>query len=191
MSVQLEINLDEMRIGENRMKVRVLVILSLLVGIGAVLHAIVPPIFFGVKPDMLLSMMFLGIFLFPKPKYVLVLSLATGLMSALTTGAPGGQIANMIDKPITAFLILAIFLLLKDRMNGNIVAPVLAGVGTMISGSIFITVISLIGGIPDGGLISLFTLVVLPAVAVNAVIMLIVYPIVQGIFKRTNPVSIS
>ena len=173
------------------MKVRVLIILSLLVGIGAVLHAIVPPIFFGVKPDMLLSMMFLGIFLFPKPKYVLLLSLATGIMSALTTGAPGGQIANMIDKPITAFIILAIFLAVKNRLNGNVTAPILAGVGTLISGSIFLAVISIIAGIPEGGLVSLFLLVVLPAMAVNAVIMLIVYPIVQGIFKRTNPVSIS
>lgn len=172
------------------MKVRVLILLALLVGIGAVLHAIIPPIFFGVKPDMLLSMMFLGIFLFPKPKYVLVLSLATGVMSALTTGAPGGQIANMIDKPLTAFIVLAIFLVLKDRMNLNITAPLLAGVGTIISGSIFITVISIIAGIPEGGLIPLFLMVVLPATAVNALIMLVVYPIVQGIFKRTNPISV-
>lgn len=172
------------------MKIRVLIMLSLLVGIGAVLHAIVPPLFFGVKPDMLLSMMFLGIFLFPKPKYVLVLSLATGLMSALTTSAPGGQIANMIDKPITAFIILGIFFVLKDRLNDKITAPALAGIGTLISGSIFVTVISLIAGIPEGGLVSLFLLVVLPAIAINAVIMLIVYPIVQGIFKRANPVSV-
>lgn len=172
------------------MKVRILILLALLVGIGAVLHAIIPPIFFGVKPDMLLSMMFLGIFLFPKPKYVLILSLATGVMSALTTGAPGGQIANMIDKPLTAFIVLAIFLVLKDRMNLNITAPLLAGVGTIISGSIFITVISIIAGIPEGGLIPLFLMVVLPATAVNALIMLVVYPIVQGIFKRTNPISV-
>ena len=164
------------------MKVRVLIILSLLVGIGAVLHAIIPPIFFGVKPDMLLSMMFLGIFF-------LLLSLATGVMSALTTGAPGGQIANMIDKPLTAFIVLALFLALKDRLNMNITAPALAGVGTLVSGSIFITVISIIAGIPEGGLISLFVLVVLPAAAVNLIIMLVVYPIVQGIFKRTNPAS--
>ena len=172
------------------MKVRVLILLALLVGIGAVLHAIIPPIFFGVKPDMLLSMMFLGIFLFPKPKYVLILSLATGVMSALTTGAPGGQIANMIDKPLTAFIVLAIFLVLKDRMNLNITAPLLAGVGTIISGSIFITVISIIAGIPEGGLIPLFLMVVLPATAVNALIMLVVYPIVQGLFKRTNTIPV-
>lgn len=172
-----------------RLKIRILVILSLLVGIGAVLHAIMPPLFFGVKPDMLLSMMILGILLFPKPKYVLILSLATGLMSALTTGAPGGQIANMIDKPVTAFIVLGIFLLLKDRMNTKFSAPALAAIGTLISGSIFVTVISIIAGIPDGGLLSLFLLVVLPAAAVNTVIMLIVYPVVQGIFKRANPIS--
>lgn len=173
------------------MKIRILVILALLVGIGAVLHAIIPPLFFGVKPDMLLSMMFLGILLFPKPKYVLILSLATGIMSALTTGAPGGQIANMIDKPITAFIILGIYLVIKDRVSPNITAPTLAGIGTLISGTIFVAVISMIAGIPDGGLLSLFLLVVLPAVALNAVIMVIVYPVVQGIFKRANPLSIS
>ncbi len=173
------------------MKTRILVILALLVGIGAVLHAIIPPLFFGVKPDMLLSMMFLGILLFPKPKYVLILAIATGIMSALTTGAPGGQIANMIDKPLTAFIILGIYLIIKDRINPNISAPVLTGIGTLISGTIFVTVISIIAGIPDGGLVSLFLVVVLPAVLINAVIMAIVYPVVQGIFKRMNPISVS
>ena len=82
------------------MKTKDLVLLSLLVGIGAVLHAVIPPILFGMKPDMLLAMMFLGIILFPKPHHVLLLSVVTGFISALTTGAPGGQIANLIDKPI-------------------------------------------------------------------------------------------
>src|SRR5699024_2483684 len=133
--------------------------------------------------------MFLGIVLFPKPKYVLVLALATGIISALTTSAPGGQIANMIDKPITAFVFLAIFLLLKDKMNTNISVPALTGLGTLISGTIFVTVVSLIAGIPEGGLLALFTFVVLPAIAINSVVMAIVYPIVQGIMKRTNPIS--
>jgi len=112
-------------------------------------------------------------------------------MSALTTGAPGGQIANMIDKPLTAFIILGIYLIIKDRINPNISAPVLTGIGTLISGTIFVTVISIIAGIPDGGLVSLFLVVVLPAVLINAVIMAIVYPVVQGIFKRMNPISVS
>jgi len=169
---------------------RILVILSLFVGIGAVLHAIVPPILFGVKPDMLLAMMFLGIFLFPKAKYVLLLSVATGVVSALTTSAPGGQIANIIDKPITAMIILAIFLLVKDNIRHTITAPVLTVLGTIISGSIFLGVVSLIAGLPGGGFIALFATVVLPAAAVNTIIMIILYPIVQGIMKRSKPITI-
>ena len=40
------------------MNTKVLVSLALLVGIGAVLHTVVPPILFGMKPDMMLTMMF-------------------------------------------------------------------------------------------------------------------------------------
>lgn len=173
------------------MNTKVLVILSLFVGIGAVLHAIVPPILFGVKPDMLLSMMFLGIILFPKAKYVLLLSLATGVISALTTAAPGGQIANIIDKPVTAMIILAILLLVNNKIRNTISAPVLTAVGTMISGSIFLGVVSVLAGLPEGGFISLFVTVVLPAAVVNTIIMIILYPIVQGIMKRSKPITAS
>ncbi|GAB3060516.1 tryptophan transporter [Virgibacillus ainsalahensis] len=171
------------------MNTRILVILSLLIGMGAVLHAIAPPILFGVKPDMLLSMMFLGILLFPKPKYVLILSIATGVISALTTSAPGGQIANVIDKPITALLFFGMFLLLKNKIPSTITAPVLTAIGTMVSGSIFLSVALFIIGFMEGGFLALFLTVVLPAAAVNTIIMIVVYPIVQGIFKRSQPVS--
>ncbi|NGY83348.1 hypothetical protein F6Y03_19065 [Bacillus megaterium] len=50
------------------MNTKVLVSLALLVGIGAVLHTVVPPILFGMKPDMMLTMMFLAILLFPSVK---------------------------------------------------------------------------------------------------------------------------
>lgn len=170
------------------MNVRVLIFLSLLVGIGAVLHTAAPPIF-GVKPDMLLSMMFLGIILFPKPKYVALLAIVTGMISALTTAAPGGQIGNMIDKPITAFVFLGLFLLVRNRIPETISAPVLTAIGTMISGSIFLGVLLFVLGVMQGTFIALFTAVVLPAAAINTVIMVIVYPIVQGILKRARPIT--
>ncbi|WP_164215064.1 tryptophan transporter [Virgibacillus sp. YIM 98842] len=172
------------------MNTRILVILSLLVGIGAVLHAVVPPILFGVKPDMILAMMFLGIILFPKLKYVVILALATGVISALTTAAPGGQIANFIDKPITALVFFALFLLIRNKVKGHISAPVLTAVGTMVSGSIFLSIALFIVGLMEGGFIALFIGVVLPAAAVNTLIMAVVYPIVQGILKRSRPIEI-
>lgn len=170
------------------MNLRVLIVLSLLVGIGAVLHAVAPPVIMGVKPDMLLSMMFLGIILFPKIKYVLPLSVLTGAASALTTAVPGGQISNMIDKPITALIFLGLFLLVKDIGKRTISAPILTAIGTMISGTIFLSIILFFLGIDlDDGFLVLFTTVVLPATLINTIIMVIVYPIVQTILKRSQP----
>ena len=173
------------------MNTRILVILSLLVGIGAVLHAVVPPVIFGVKPDMLLSMMFLGILLFPKLKYVTILAIATGVISALTTSAPGGQIANLIDKPVTALVFLGLLLLIGNKVKDSLIVPVLTFIGTIISGSIFLSVALFIIGLMEGGFISMFTLAVLPAAALNTVIMVIVYPVVQRILKRSRPITVS
>jgi len=171
------------------MNTRNLVLLSLLVGIGTVLHAVVPPILFGMKPDMLLSMMFLGILLIPKVKYVVLLSILTGIVSALTTGVPGGQIANVIDKPITALIFLGLLLLMDKKIQRTISAPVLTAVGTIISGSVFLMVALFMLGLMEGGFLTLFIAIVLPATVINTIAMVIVYPITQGIMKRAQPLT--
>lgn len=174
------------------MNTRVLVILSLFVGIGAALHAVVPPFLFGMKPDMSLAMMFLGIVLFPRIKYVIVLAVATGFVSALTTGFPLGQIPNIVEKPITAILFFGLFLLLKDRVNHAIGAPVLTAIGTLISGSLFLSIALFIVGVDVGaGFVPLFIANVLPAIVVNTMIMVVLYPVVQSIFKRSQPIALS
>lgn len=173
------------------MKIKNLIILSLLVGIGAILHAVVPPILFGMKPDMLLSMMFLGILLIPKANYVLLLSCLTGIVSALTTGAPGGQIANIIDKPVTAFIFLGLLMMMDKRISRTISAPVLTAVGTFVSGAIFLSVALFILGLMEGGFIALLLTIVLPAAVINTFAMIIIYPIVQGIMKRAEPLTLT
>ncbi|HLR51903.1 MAG TPA: tryptophan transporter [Candidatus Avamphibacillus sp.] len=173
------------------MNTRNLVIISLLVGIGAVLHVIIPPILFGMKPDMLLAMMFLGILLFPKPKYVLAIALLTGVISALTTGAPGGQIANFIDKPITAFVFFGLLLLMDKLISRTISAPILTAVGTIVSGSVFLFVALFILGLMEGGFMTLLLTIVLPAAGMNTVGMIVIYPIVQGILKRSDPITLT
>ncbi|MDF0726911.1 tryptophan transporter [Cytobacillus sp. S13-E01] len=172
------------------MNTRVLVLLSLLVGMGAVLHAITPPLLFGMKPDLMLTMMFLGILLFPSRKNVLLLGLLTGIISALTTGFPSGQIPNLIDKPITAFVFLGMFLLIR-RFNSSLVgAGVLTAIGTIISGSIFLGSALLFFALPGGAAFSsLFIGIVLPTAVFNTVAMVVIFPIVQQIIKRTNLAS--
>lgn len=167
------------------MNTRILVLLSLFVGIGAVLHAVMPPIFFGMRPDMLLAMMFLGIIMFPKMSYVLVLSAATGIVSALTTTAPGGQIANLIEKPVTGLIVFTLVLGLQRFKQERVKAAILTAVGTIISGSIFLGLILFVIGLMDAGFTAMFLTVVLPTALLNTVLMMVLHPVSLRIMRNS------
>ncbi|MGE6630859.1 tryptophan transporter [Bacillus sp. NPDC077027] len=172
------------------MKTKELVIMALLAAMGAVLHTIFPPIFFGMKPDMMLVMMFLSIILFPKVQHVIVIALVTGAISALTTGFPGGQIPNMIDKPVTAFIFLALFLSCQKIKNKVVLSAVLTAIGTIVSGVIFLSAALVITGLPVA-FPALLAGVVLPATVINTIAMLFVFPIAQSILKRARIIEIA
>jgi Tryptophan transporter TrpP len=172
---------------DEKMKAKVLVSLALFVGIGAVLHSAIPGFFFGMKPDMMLLMMFLGILLFPDKKSVGLLGMATGIISGITTSFPGGLLPNLLDKPTTAFIFLALLLMMKKYGQTTKGAAVLTAIGTIVSGTIFLTVALLVVGLPGGAAFSsLFVTVVLPTALINTLAILFVYPLVSSIFKRTN-----
>lgn len=61
----------------------------------------------------------------------------------------------------------------------------------MISGSIFLSVALFIVGLMEGGFLALFVGIVLPATALNTIIMIVIYPIVQGIMKRSKPITVA
>lgn len=166
------------------MNTKSLCFLALLAGIGVVLHTVMPS-FFGIKPDMMLAMMFLGIILIPEFKSVMLLSIVTGVLSALTTNFPGGQIPNIIDKLITAIVFYSLFLALNKFRNSVISAAVLTAAGTLVSGSVFLTAAYFIAGLPSS-FTTLFAAGVLPAMAINALTIVILYPIANSIFKRTK-----
>jgi len=167
------------------MNTKNLVALSLLVGMGAVLHAIVPGFFLGMKPDMMLTMMFLGIILFPDKKSVLLVGAVTGLISGLTTTFPGGMVPNIIDKPVTAFVFFGILLLMKRYQSSIYTVAALTAVGTIVSGIVFLGSAYFLVGLP-GPFTALFAAVVLPAAAFNTVFMAILYPVATSIFKRAK-----
>src|SRR5699024_70597 len=83
-------------------------------------------------------LMFLGIALFPDKKNVLLLGIGTGILAALTTGFPMGQIPNLIDKPISAFVFFALFLALGKKANNLLVIAILSGFTTIVSGILFL-----------------------------------------------------
>lgn len=169
------------------MNTRVLVSLSLLVGIGAVLHTVVPGVFAGIKPDLMLTMMFLGIILFPEKKNVLLLGVVTGIISALTTQFPSGQIPNFIDKVTTAFIFFALLMIVKKINYSIVTVGIITAVGTLVSGAIFLGSAFFIVGLPGSStFLALFAAAVLPATALNTIAMIVIYPIVSGILKKAN-----
>jgi hypothetical protein len=171
------------------MKTKDLVFMALLVGLGAILHLTVPGIYLGMKPDFSLIMLFIGILLFPEKKHVLLLSLATGIISGMTTNFPNGFFPNFFEKPITGFIYFGLFLLLKKKRT-PLVNGILTAAGTIVSGFVFLSLALLLVGLP-GPFAALFTSVVLPTAAFNTAAVLIIEPLVRTVGKRSNLITIA
>lgn len=167
------------------MNTKNLVLMALLVGVGAALYVVIPGFNGGMKPDFMLTMMFIGILLFPRVKEVFLLAVTTGIISGLFSTFPGGFVPNIIDKFVTAFIFYVIVVLLKKMAQKIVVSAIFAGIGTIISGSVFLGSAIVVTGanIPFG---ALFLTVVLPAVAINIVAFVIIYPIIMNLVKRSK-----
>jgi hypothetical protein len=167
------------------MNLRKLILSSLLLAIGMVLHQIVPPILFGMKPDFLLSMMFIAIALSNDYKMTLLIGLAAGVLTAATTGFPGGQIPNVVDKLITCNLVYFIFKVLKNKFNDQVKMTIVSIIGTLISGTVFLGTALVLAGLP-GPFFALMLGVVLPATLFNLVASMILFNSAQLAIKRVS-----
>lgn len=150
------------------MNVKKMTLSALLIAIGFVLHQIVPGIPFlgGMKMDFLLVMMFFSIFMMDSYKEVFAVSLVCGLLSAMTTTFPGGQIANIVDKLVTGAVIYILFRALEGRMNNTVRLGLLACMGTIISGTVFLLTGLAISGV-QLSFFELFMAIVLPTSLLN------------------------
>lgn len=161
--------------------------MALLVGVGTALYVVTPGMVNGMKPDFMLTMMFIGILLFPTVKETFLLSLSTGVLSGLFTTFPAGLVPNIIDKAVTGFVFLVAVIILKKVVSNIAMSAVLVGLGTVLSGSIFLSVALFVFGANVGQTFAmLFVGVVLPAVAFNVVAFMIIYPIVTKLVKRSK-----
>jgi len=167
------------------MNTKNLTLMAILVAVGTALYLVIPGYGEGMKPDFMLTMMFIGIFLFPDVRSVFLLGATTGVLSGIFTSFPGGFIPNIIDKFITAFVVFAIVLALKKISQKIVISTVIACVGTLLSGTIFLTVAIYVMGahVPFG---LLFVTVVLPAIAMNGAVFFIIYPVITNLLKRTS-----
>lgn len=169
------------------MNTKNLVLMALLVAVGAALYVVTPGFVQGMKPDFMLTMMFIGILLFPTAKDTFLLGITTGVISGLFTTFPAGFVPNVIDKVVTAFIFLIIIVAIKGLAKKVVAQAVLVGIGTIVSGSIFLSVALFVIGTEVGKTFTvLFATVVLPAVAFNVIAFIIIYPIVTKLVKRSN-----
>lgn len=159
--------------------------MALLVGVGATLYVIIPGINGGMKPDFMLTMMFIGILLFPTFKETFLLALSTGVLSGLFSTFPGGFVPNIIDKAVTGFLFLIIVLALRQLVQKLAVTISLVATGTIVSGSTFLAMALLLTDVPIKFSV-LFLTVVLPAVVLNTIAFVIIFPIVSKLLKRSS-----
>jgi hypothetical protein len=143
---------------------------ALFLAIGFVLHGITPGFIYGVKPDLMLVFMIISIAMYPSLNNAFIVGGGAGFLTALSTTMPGGTIGNFIDKLITSMIVLIVIKgLRKVVKNNSLAVTVTALFGTLVSGAIFLSVVSLIAGLPHS-IIHLFTIVVLPTALINTII---------------------
>src|SRR5699024_10537086 len=90
---------------------------AILLAIGTILHYVVPGIVGGMKPDFLLLMMFLAILLDLNLKSAITVSVIAGVIAALTTTFPGGQIPSIIDKVVSGLFVYYIANIFTKKYN--------------------------------------------------------------------------
>ncbi len=151
---------------------------ALLMAIGYVLRLLTPPLVLGMKPDIMLIMLFSVILLKRNLTLSLEAGLIAGFVTALTTTFPGGQLANLVDKLLTSLLAFGLAGALARRLPDKAVAPVVAGAGTLFSGATFLTVALLTVGLPTSFGV-LYASVVLPAALFNTVAVTLLYPVLK------------
>lgn len=169
--------------------------IGLLLAIGYVLHVIVPGYGAGMKPDTILAMLFVIILMHRNFKVTITAGLCAGLIAALSTTFPSGQIPNIIDKTITAVVVYLLVLVLANPLErllekasvkfmgmtaslGTFLACGIIGfVGTIVSGTIFLGSALFLVGLPAPFSV-LFYSVVIPTALVNIVAVMVLYPLV-------------
>lgn len=166
------------------MKTKEIVFAALMLAVGMVLHAITPPIFGGVKPDFLLASMFIAIVSQPKLANTFLIGTVAGILAAMTTGFPGGQIPNIIDKLISAYFVLFIITLLKNQLKPLIIGA-LGFVATIVSGIAFLSSALVIVGLP-APLSALFVAVVLPTAIANTFVTYAFYKVYVVLYQRST-----
>lgn len=162
-----------------------LVTAAVLLAVGYVLHVVTPALYAGVKPDLVLGMLFIILLLYRNVTLDVAAGLAAGTITAITTSMPGGQIPNLVDKLVTT-LVLVGLIRLFSRLQPNLLSIGVAVLGTLISGTAFLSTAMVLGVFPAAALPATLLAVVLPAALANAVVVAVLYPVARAARRLTG-----
>ena len=152
------------------MKTKQLVINSLLLSVGFLLHYITPTLGIPMQIDFSLITLILVITLNKNNLGSCIASgVATGIFSGITSKFPMGLIPNIIDKIVTTLVVYFLIKLLdKTSLQSKIKTVVAYAAGTLVSGITFLASALLLVGLPAPFSL-LFVTVVIPAIVVNTI----------------------
>lgn len=159
---------------EKSLNVKKMILNAILIAIGALLHQITPAIGLPMQPDFAIAMLFIIILLNKDYKTTLISSIIMGIITALTTKFPGGQLPNIIDKLITANFIYFLYKIIGQKQSDNIKIILALIFGTIVSGLTFLGSASILVGLPAGFMLLVGT-VVIPAVIMNLILGMMLY----------------
>lgn len=167
--------IEERKNVSTKKNTKVMVTSSVLMALGLVLHIIMPSA--GIKPDFLLACMFIAITISENKRQVLAVTIASGILTAMTTNFPAGQLPSMIDKFISGFMFLALFNFIRSHNKESIIyVGIISAISTFVSGICFLTSVYFLGkimGIADvisifsNGVYAMVSLIVLPTSIAN------------------------
>ena len=166
----------------NSMNIKKMTTNAILIAAGAILHQITPAIpLLGIsmQPDLSLAMLFIIMIYNKDYKTNLICGVAVGVFAALTTKMPMGQIPNIVDKIVTTNIMFVLITALRNKMSVNKLMAIALPVGTMISGTMFVSVAVIIGGIQADLFLGMVGTVVIPAAVVNTVLGFVLFKIVE------------
>lgn len=167
------------------MNLRKNILTALLLAIGFILHQITPGLLGSMKFDLMLAFIFVAIFITKDFKSTIVTALLGGIITAMTTTFPGGQIPNIIDKLVTCLAVYIMVKVLDSFKYKQISVGIIAFVGTIISGSTFLYSALIMVGLP-APFTALFLAIVLPTTIANTFITIVVYNAVKMAMKATR-----
>lgn len=167
------------------MNLRKNILTALLLAIGFIMHQVIPGTLGSMKFDIMLAFIFIAIIINKDFKNVLLTAMLGGLITALTTTFPGGQLPNIIDKLVTCLFVYGLIRVFDRFKLNQISIGIIAFLGTMVSGTVFLGSALLLAGLP-APFTALFLAIVIPTSITNVFVTVIIYNAVKATLRATR-----